>query len=67
MSDYFKFGIVIITFIFGIASVAFGCYKHTNNITEQENNLKELCLKSDLNKQDIRELCKDVEVRIGEL
>ena len=67
MSDYIKLGAIIFTFLFAIISIIYGSYKYTNNVTEQENNLKELCLKSDLSKQEIKELCKNVKVKIGEL
>ena len=67
MSDYIKLGVILFTFTFAIASIVFACYKHTNHITEQENNLKELCLKSDLSNSEIKELCRDVTIHLSEL
>ena len=67
MSDYIKLGAIILPLIIGIIVFMRGLHEYTNNVTEQENNLKELCLKSDLSKQEIKELCKNVKVKIGEL
>lgn len=67
MSDYIKLNVLI--FIFGIAIICilYSADKYTNNVVEQENNLKELCLKSDLSNSEIKELCKDVTIHLSEL
>ena len=67
MSDYIKLGAIILPLIIGIIVFIHGLYKYTNNVTERENNLKELCLKSDLSNSEIKELCRDVTIHLSEL
>lgn len=57
--------------IFGISAIFYSAIKHENSLIEQSDNLEKICLKvykSDLkDDSEIKELCKNVEVRIGEL
>ena len=57
--------------IFGISAIFYSVVKRDNYTIEQVNNLEKVCLKvykTDLkNDSEIKELCKNVEVRIGEL
>lgn len=55
----------------GLFVILYGAIKHEDNLIEQSDNLEKICLKaykSDLkNDSEIKELCKNVKVRIGEL
>ena len=57
--------------IFGISAIFYSAVKRDNHTIEQSDNLEKVCLKaykSDLkNDSEIKELCKNVKVKIGEL
>ena len=63
--------IYLVVGIFGISAIFYSVIKHENRTIEQSNNLEKMCLKAyktDLkNDSEIKELCKDVKVKIGEL
>ena len=57
--------------IFGISAIFYSVIKRDNYAIEQSDNLEKICLKAyktDLkNDSEIKELCKNVKVKIGEL
>ena len=69
--DAIGLGIIGLILIGIIGLILYGAIKHESHTIEQSNNLEKICLKaykSDLkNDDEIKELCKNVKVRIGEL
>ena len=63
-------GIVLIVIV-GLSIFLWGAIKHENRTIEQSDNLEKICLKAyktDLkNDNEIKELCKNVKVRIENL
>ena len=58
-------------FLIGLLVILYGAIKYENRTIEQSDNLEKMCLKaykSDLkNDDEIKELCKNVKVRIEDL
>ena len=69
--DVIGFGIIGLIAIIGLLVVSCIAVKRDNYTIEQVNKLEKVCLKAyktDLkNDSEIKELCKNAEVRIGEL
>ena len=67
--DVVGFGIIGLILI-GLSLVLYGAIKHENYTIEQSDNLEKMCLKAyktDLkNDDEIKELCKNVKVRLFE-
>ena len=68
--ESFEFGSVVLIVIVGISIFLYGAIKHENHTIEQSNNLEKICLKAyktDLkNDDEIKELCKNVKVKLFE-
>ena len=68
--EYFEFGSVVLIVIVGLSIFLWGAIKHENRAIEQSDNLEKMCLKaykSDLkNDSEIKELCKNVKVKLFE-
>lgn len=69
--DAVELGIIGLIAIVGLLMISYLAVKRDNYTIEQMNKLEKICLKAyktDLkNDDEIKELCKNVEVRIGEL
>ena len=69
--DTFGFCTVILTAIIGLLTISCVAIKHENRAIEQSDNLEKICLKAYKtylkNDDEIKELCKNVKVKIGEL
>ena len=65
-----ELGSVVLIVIVGLSIFLWGAIKHENNLIEQSDNLEKICLKAyktDLkNDSEIKELCKNVKVKLFE-
>ena len=65
-----ELGGVVLIIIVGLSIFLWGAIKHENRLIEQSDNLEKICLKaykSDLkNDNEIKELCKNVKVKLFE-
>ena len=68
--DAIGFGIIGLIAIIGLLTISYLAIKRDNYTSEQSDNLEKVCLKaykSDLkNDSEIKELCKDVKVKLFE-
>ena len=68
--DTIGFGIIGLILI-GLFVILYGAIKHENHTIEQSDNLEKICLKAYKSKlkndDEIKELCKNVKVRIEDL
>ena len=70
-TDSLELGGVVLIVIAGLSIFLWGVNKYENRTIEQSDNLEKICLKAyktDLkNDNEVKELCKNVKVRIEEL
>ena len=68
--EYFEIGSVVLIVIVGLSIFLWGAIKYENRTIEQSDNLEKVCLKAyktDLkNDSEIKELCKNVKVKLFE-
>lgn len=68
--ESFEFGGVVLIVIVGLSIFLWGAIKYENRTIEQSDNLEKVCLKAyktDLkNDNEIKELCKNVKVKLFE-
>ena len=68
--ESFEFGSIVLIVIVGLSIFLWGAIKYENRTIEQSDNLEKICLKaykSDLkNDSEIKELCKNVKVKLFE-
>ena len=68
--ESFEFGSVVLIVIVGLLAVSYLAVKRDNYTSEQSDNLEKMCLKAyktDLkNDSEIKELCKNVKVKLFE-
>ena len=69
--ESYEFGSIVLIVIAGLSIFLWGVIKYENRTIEQSANLEKVCLKAyktDLkNDDEVKELCKNVKVRIEEL
>ena len=69
--ESYEFGGIVLIVIVGLSTFLWGVIKYENRTIEQSDNLEKICLKAyktDLkNDNEVKELCKNVKVRIEEL
>lgn len=68
--ESFELGSIVLIVIVGLSIFLWGAIKHENQLIEKSDNLEKVCLKAyktDLkNDSEIKELCKNVKVKLFE-
>ena len=68
--EFLEFGGIVLIVTVGLSIFLWGAINRENHLIEQSDNLEKVCLKaykSDLkNDSEIKELCKDVKVKLFE-